>query len=106
MTAYERALIGAENDRDRGPDDDPPFVPGTYVVTFDRIGAHRPGPLTVTVQSPEDLESAIRTYANMYTRSGEITVVVEAPEPGRSVGSGWIAAGGRDAGGFTWKPAP
>lgn len=86
--------------------DDPPFVPGTYVVTFDRIGAHRPAPLTVAAAAPEDLEAGIRKYADLYTRSGEIMVCVEPPLPGRSVAGGWITAGSRDAGGFTWKPAP
>lgn len=89
----------------RTAQDDPPFVPGTYRVVFDRIGAHRPGPLTVEAQAPEDLEAAIRKYADTYTRSEHITVCVEPPLPGRSVASGWIAAGGRDAGGFTWKQA-
>jgi len=82
---------------------EPEFVPGDYVVTFERIGAHRPAPLSLTASSPEDMEEQIRRYANTYTKSGDILVCVEPPEPGRSLASGWISAGGRDAGGFTWK---
>lgn len=77
--------------------------PGAYVVTFERIGAHRPGPLTATVTGPEELEEQIRRYANTYTLSADILVCVEPPEPGRSIATGWISAGGRDAGRFTWR---
>jgi hypothetical protein len=82
----------------------PDVEPGAYVVTFERIGAHRPGPLTATVASAEELEEQIRRYANTYTLSADILVCVEAPEPGRSIGTGWISSGGRDAGSFTWRP--
>jgi len=85
---------------------EPEFVPGTYVITFERIGAHRPAPLTLTASSPEEMEAAIRQYADTYTKSGDILVCVDPPEPGRSLASGWISAGGRDAGGFTWKTKP
>jgi hypothetical protein len=82
----------------------PDVEPGSYVVTFERIGAHRPGPLTATVTSAEDLEEQIRRYADTYTLSADILVCVEAPAPGRSIGTGWISSGGRDAGRFTWRP--
>jgi len=82
---------------------EPEFAPGDYVITFERIGAHRPAPLTLTATTPEEMEAKIRQYANTYTRSVDILVCVEPPEPGRSLASGWISAGGRDAGGFTWK---
>lgn len=80
--------------------------PGRYVVTFERIGAHRPAPLTVTIVEPVELEDAIRTYAEFYARTKELTVCVDPLVPGRSVGAGWVSAGGRDAGSFTWRPKP
>jgi hypothetical protein len=40
----------------------------------------------------------------LITASTDILVCVEPPEPGRSIATGWITAGGRDAGRFTWKP--
>ena len=79
------------------------FRPGAYVVTFDRIGRQRPGPLTVTVTDADDLAARIHGYADARTGSSDIFVCVDPPEPGRSIATGWITAGGRDAGRFTWR---
>jgi hypothetical protein len=79
------------------------FEPGTYVVTFERIGRQRPQPLTVTVGDADDMATQIHRYADARTGSSDIFVCVEPPEPGRSIATGWISAGGRDAGRFTWR---
>ena len=79
------------------------FRPGTCLVTFDRIGRQRPGPLTLTATDIDDLAAQIHRYADARTGSSDIFVCVDPLEPGRSIGSGWITAGGRDAGRFTWR---
>lgn len=78
--------------------------PGTYRMVFDRIAAHRAQPLTVTVASLDDLITAIREYATFYSKTDEVTVGLEPIPEYRSIGSGWITTGGRDAGSFTWRP--
>jgi hypothetical protein len=84
---------------------EPEFAAGTYQVVFERIGRHRPGPLILTATTADDMAAQIHKYADRYTLSADILVCVEPPEPGRSVAGGWISAGGRSAGTFTWRAA-
>lgn len=77
---------------------EPAFAPGTYRITFDRIGRHHDvDPLITHADSGEHLAGLIQDYARRYCRSAEVDAYV------RYIGDGAIVVGGfRDAGSFAW----
>lgn len=79
---------------------EPVFIPGLYTVVFDRIGRTRsPAPLTAHADSGSDLAEAIYKYSGRFLNSKGYDVDV------RFDGTGFVSAGFRPAGDFTWKLA-
>lgn len=75
-----------------------PPAPTTYVVTFERIGrTTAPPPLTVTARDADELAGHVWRYARKYTVSRQIDVDVDT-----LTGRGWVYAGMRTAGSFTF----
>lgn len=65
----------------------------TYTVTFERIGRHRPDPLTTEAASISDLEDRILAYARPFLLSTLVDVFVESSGMAGSIVCGFQNGG-------------